>query len=189
MAFEKPRKITDARAMRALAHPVRLALLEALSVEGTLTATQAAEKVGESPSSCSFHLRQLAKYGFVEEAGGGAGRERPWRRLHQGFSMERVHPDPETNLAAALLEHTAVEGYLRNLREWMATSASYPADWQNAAWTTETLLYVTPEELRTLGEEVNALIDRYRDRVADRTKRPPRSRPVEALLFSYPKRV
>ena len=61
----------DARTLRALAHPVRVALIETLSVEGPLTATEAGERIGESPTTCSFHLRQLAKYGFVEEAGAG----------------------------------------------------------------------------------------------------------------------
>ena len=71
--------ITDPMAMRALAHPVRMALIELLSVVDTLTATQASEVLGESPANCAFHLRTLAKYGFVEEAGGGRGRERPWK--------------------------------------------------------------------------------------------------------------
>lgn len=53
-----------------MAHPVRVALLEALSLQGPMTATEAGERIGESPTTCSFHLRQLAKYGFVEEAGG-----------------------------------------------------------------------------------------------------------------------
>src|SRR5262249_56698118 len=76
------RKLTDARAMRALAHPVRISLLEALMHAGTLTATQASELVGESPANCAFHLRTLAKYGYVVEAGGGKGRERPWPPAH-----------------------------------------------------------------------------------------------------------
>ena len=86
--------------MRAMAHPVRLALMEALNDAGTLTATEAAERVGESPSNCSFHLRQLAKYGFVEEAEGGTGRQRPWRAVHTGMRFTDVQDDPETALAA-----------------------------------------------------------------------------------------
>ena len=96
MAFERPRELTDPRAMRAMAHPVRLALMEALNDAGTLTATEAAERVGESPSNCSFHLRQLAKYGFVEEAEGGTGRQRPWRAVHAGMRFTDVQEDPDT---------------------------------------------------------------------------------------------
>ena len=78
--------LTDPKAIRALAHPLRWGLLEALSHAGTLTATQASEMLGESPANCAFHLRTLAKYGFVEEAGGGRGRERPWRRRYDTLS-------------------------------------------------------------------------------------------------------
>src|ERR1700748_3749041 len=94
MPFEKPREITDPLAMRALAHPIRLALLEALADAGTLTATEAGERVGESPANASFHLRQLAKYGYVEEAEKGAGRRRPWRRTQLGLSFTDAHEDP-----------------------------------------------------------------------------------------------
>ena len=68
------KRMTDPRALRALAHPLRLSLLGMLRTEGPLTATRAGELLGESSASCSFHLRQLAKYGLVEEAGGGRGR-------------------------------------------------------------------------------------------------------------------
>src|SRR4051794_41920037 len=87
MSFDRPREVTDPMAMRALAHPVRLALIEALADAGTLTATEAGERVGESPANASFHLRQLAKYGFVEEAG-TQGRRRPWevKQLGVGFT-------------------------------------------------------------------------------------------------------
>src|ERR1700759_1936795 len=90
------REVTDARTMRALAHPVRLALLEALTLAGPLTATQAGERINESATTCSFHLRQLAKYGFVEEAGGGKGRARPWQMSARGMHFSSEHDDPET---------------------------------------------------------------------------------------------
>src|SRR6202034_1371981 len=72
-------RLTDARALRAYAHPVRMKLVGLLRTEGPLTATRAGELLGESSGTCSFHLRQLAKYGLVEEAGGGTGRQKPWR--------------------------------------------------------------------------------------------------------------
>src|SRR3984957_13611496 len=86
-ALPKLREITDAQTMRALSHPVRIALIEALTVYGAMTATQVGERIGESSTTCSFHLRQLAKYGFVEEAGGGKGRARPWRMTSIGMSF------------------------------------------------------------------------------------------------------
>src|SRR5262249_20411466 len=87
------RKITDARTLRALAHPVRIELLEALLHGGAQTATEAGERIGETPTTCSFHLRQLAKYGFVEEAGGGQGRARPWRLTTIGMSLAPASGD------------------------------------------------------------------------------------------------
>ena len=112
MSFDRPRKITDPKAMRAMAHPIRLALLEALTDAGTLTATEAGELVGESPANASFHLRQLAKYGFVEEAEGGTGRKRPWKLVHLGMSFTDVHDDPETATAARGLDRVLRDRYL-----------------------------------------------------------------------------
>ena len=94
------RKITDVRTMRALAHPVRIALLEVLTLGGAMTATEAGERIGETPTTCSFHLRQRAKYGLVEEAGGGKGRARPWRVTSIGYSLNSVHDDPEAEIAS-----------------------------------------------------------------------------------------
>ena len=98
------REITDARTLRALSHPVRLALIEELTIGGALTATELGERIGESPTTCSFHLRQLAKYGFVEEAGGGKGRARPWRMTSIGMSFgETRDNDPEYEIASRAL--------------------------------------------------------------------------------------
>ena len=100
-AVPELRKISDARTLRALAHPVRIALIETLTIEGAMTATEIGESIGESPTTCSFHLRQLAKYGFVEEAGGGKGRARPWRMTSIGMSLTAAHDDPEAEIAAS----------------------------------------------------------------------------------------
>src|SRR2546423_11325721 len=84
MADFEHRELRDPRALRAMAHPVRLRLMEELLIRGPATATELAERVGENPANCSWHLRQLAKYGFVEEAGGGTGRQRPWQIVPKG---------------------------------------------------------------------------------------------------------
>src|SRR4051794_28456250 len=111
MSFEMPRELTDPKAMRALAHPVRLALLEALADAPTPTATEPGERVGESPANASFHLRQLAKYGVVEEAEGGTGRRRPWRIKHLGMTFSDVQRDPEAARAARALDRTMRDRY------------------------------------------------------------------------------
>src|SRR5579875_3635314 len=108
------RDLRDPKDMRALAHPTRMALLEVLSLHGELTATQAAALVGESPSSCSFHLRTLAKHGFVEETGSGQGRQRPWRLAHLGTSIP-LFEDPESSVAADALGAMYIERELDRL--------------------------------------------------------------------------
>jgi DNA-binding transcriptional ArsR family regulator len=185
MAFDRPRQLTDPLAMRAMAHPVRLSLLQALNDAGTLTATEAAERVGESPSNCSFHLRQLAKYGWVEEAPGGKGRSRPWRPVHTGFQMTDVHEDPETAMAAGALARVVTERWLERAREGMDRRRYVPEEWRRVTGTDEMTLYVTPDEMKALNDELLAVLDRYRERIADPGKRPEGSRAVEHVSFYY----
>ncbi len=120
------RSISDARTLRALAHPVRIALIEELSLGGAMTATQVGERIGESATTCSFHLRQLAKYGFVEEAGGGKGRARPWRMTSIGFSITASRDDPESELAANAVLGLLRERQLDRYQTWIRTRAAYP---------------------------------------------------------------
>jgi predicted ArsR family transcriptional regulator len=185
---EPLRELTDPRAMRALTHPVRLALLEALGMEGPLTATAAAEVIGESPTTCSFHLRQLAKYGFVEEAGRGPGRTRPWRLTHSGMRFSDVHDDPVTATAAVALDRLLRERYFERLQQFYATRSSLPAAWREVTGGSEYVLYVTPEELREVDQELNEILLRYRDRFTDAALRPEGAAPIEVLLFAYPVR-
>jgi len=102
-------KLTDPRALRAVAHPTRLALIGLLRRSGPLTATRAGELIGESAASCSFHLRQLAKYGLVEEAGGGRGRERPWRATALFTEWPDIGGSAETDAASELLSAVVAE--------------------------------------------------------------------------------
>jgi DNA-binding transcriptional ArsR family regulator len=181
------RKVSDARTMRALSHPVRIALLEELTVEGPMTATEVGERIGETPTTCSFHLRQLAKYGFVEEAGGGKGRARPWRMTSLGMSFGAPHDDPEAQIAATALLRLFRERQFDRYRTWLENRSAYPTAWQDAAGDSEFVLYVTAEELAQLNEELLAmLMPRFRDRLEDPAKRPPGSVPVEMLVMSYP---
>jgi len=184
--FEEPRELTDPRAMRAMAHPVRLALMEALNHHGQLTATEAAEHVGESPSNCSFHLRQLAKYGFVEEAEGGTGRQRPWRVVSVGMRMTDVHEDADTALAAGALARVVHERWLARARAGMEQRQVLPDEWRVVTGSDQMTLYVTPAEMKELNDELLAILFRYRERIADPSKRPEGSRPIEHVAFYYP---
>src|SRR5262249_46072938 len=131
------RHLDDARTLRALAHPVRIAIVEELSLGGPMTATEVGERIGETPTTCSFHLRQLAKYGYVEEAGGGKGRARPWRMTSIGHSIASTHDDPETALAASTLVRLIRERQLDRYRTWRETQATYSREWREAAGDSE----------------------------------------------------
>jgi DNA-binding transcriptional ArsR family regulator len=180
------RRVSDAKTMRALAHPVRIALIELLVIAGPMTATAAAERIGESPTTCSFHLRQLAKYGFVEEAGGGRGRNRPWRVSSVGMTMGAAEGDPEADLAATALQRMFRERHLRRLEHWRETRASYPKEWRDLAAEGEYLLWVTPEELAEVERDLALVLMRYPERMQDPSARPAGARAVEALSFIFP---
>jgi len=177
------RRLTDPLAMRALAHPLRATLLELLTREGSLTATRASELTGESPANCSFHLRQLAKYGFVEETGEGKGRERPWRPVsisHQWDAADGSEP------AATHLRSFVVRRDLERLWEWFGAQGSYDPAWRDAALVSDWILYLTEDEFRELGEEMARVASRFLERTADPALRPEGARPVAALAYTFP---
>ena len=184
--------LTDPKAIRALAHPVRWALLEALGQAGTLTATQASEMLEESPANCAFHLRTLAKYGFVEEAGGGRGRERPWRQSYDSMSWRTRTDDPQASEAAEVLEQVWLDRSLAQARRGLTSMARWPKGLEDSLGAMTSRLYVTPAEADELYNEISAVFERLagmRSRFADRrdpTLRPADAVPVEFVLMAYP---
>jgi DNA-binding transcriptional ArsR family regulator len=188
---EKPadrsvKRLSDPKALRALAHPTRLALVGLLRERGPLTATEAGELLGESSASASFHLRQLAKYGLVEEAGGGQGRQRPWRATAMFTGLPEVADSPELAAASSLLRGVLAEGYFEHLMRWLESRDSEPQAWQEAAPFGDTLLYVTSDELRELARDQRALMDRYLERLTRPELRPPDARAVLYLHLAFP---
>jgi Helix-turn-helix domain len=184
--------LTDPKAIRALAHPVRWALLEALGDAGTLTATQASEMLGESPANCAFHLRTLAKYGFVEEAGGGRGRERPWRQTYDGMSWRTRQEDAEASHAGEALDQVWMDRVLTRARRSLGSTTSWPGAFDDSLGGSTSRLYVTPAEAQELYAEMRQTFDRVvgtHHRFADRRDpklRPPDAVPVEFVLLGYP---
>ena len=185
--------LTDPKAIRALAHPVRWALLEALGQAGTLTATQASEMLGESPANCAFHLRTLAKYGFVEEAGGGRGRERPWRQTYDGMSWRTRQADPQASHAAEALDQVWMDRLMTRAQRSLTSMTSWPEAFDDGSLgASASRVYVTPEEAEELYSELQQAFERVvgtHHRFADRRDprlRPPGSVPVEFVLLGYP---
>ena len=179
--------LTDPKAMRALAHPVRMALLDLLAVNATLTATQASEALGESPANCAFHLRTLAKYGFVREAGGGRGRERPWTVVHRSVKISTGSlDDRQARVAAEALEGVWLDRWLGTIRSALV-GRSWPSEWEEAALASQSLVFLTAEETAQVGTEIRAILGRYLDRRTDPSARPPGALPVEVTVFGYPR--
>jgi hypothetical protein len=178
--------LSDPKAMRALAHPVRMALLELLGVMGTVTATQASEVLGESPANCAFHLRTLAKYGFVREAGGGRGRERPWTAVHRSLTISAAdQEDPQAALAADALGHAYLDRWMDRARRAFAATPTEPG-WERVRHWSRGGRFLTPEEAEQVSREVRQIVDRYQDRELDPSLRPPGAQPVEFAFFTFP---
>jgi DNA-binding transcriptional ArsR family regulator len=184
MSSDAPRRlVTDPKALRALTHPTRLTLLEMLRREGPLTATQAGELIGESPASCSFHLRTLARYGFVEEAAGGHGRQRPWR-ARTAVTIDDRELTPEGRIAAQALIDLLREREQEWLRRWSATEDAYPPQWRAASGDFHSVRRMTADELREVSDLLSSIADRH----ADREPPPPGALPVALLLHAFPLR-
>ena len=181
----RSREIRDARTLRALAHPFRLTLLDLVERRGTLTSTEASEATGESTASCSFHLRQLAKYGYLEPAEARNGRERPWRRA---FLVERV-PEPED---AAMRRATSeamkvlVERFADDAKRLLDAGDQLPRAWRRASVFDDELLYLTSSELAQASEAVLDVFARYRGRTSDPSARPDAARAVRAAALMFP---
>ena len=184
MSFE-PRRLTDATVMRALAHPTRIALHELIAREGELTATQAGERLGLTPANVSYHLRQLAKYGFIEEGSSVPGRARPWRVRSAGHAWDGIGADAETNAAASALTSVFLERDIGRLREWLDREPTADPDWRRAAFLAESLLYLTQDELAEVGRMITELLLTFADRI-DPAMRPGGSVPVQVLASGFP---
>ncbi|MBS1880015.1 MAG: helix-turn-helix transcriptional regulator [Actinobacteria bacterium] len=179
-------ELTDPRALRAVAHPIRLELIGLLRRSGPMTATQAATRIGESPASCSFHLRQLAKYGLVEEAGGGRGRERPWRATAPLTSWSETSEDEDRAEATAMLARVVIERYFGQALGWLERRRSEPAEWAGIPAFGDRVLYLTPAELEQLEERIDDLLDPFLERLEDPSARPDAARPVNLIQLLFP---
>ena len=180
-------ELRDARSLRALAHPTRLKLVGLLRLKGPMTATQAARELGETPQRCTFHLGQLAKHGLVEEAGGGRGRERPWRATASSTSWPNVASGPEAAVAAQMLEAVVVEQHFESVMAYIDGKDDVPEEWQEAAQLNDAALYLTAEELAELGRRVWDLLEPFADRLEDPERRPEGARIVTFLNLAFPR--
>ena len=177
--------VLDAAALRALAHPLRIRILDELSAYGPLTATGLADRLGESSGATSYHLRILAKYGFIEDdAERNRGRERWWRAADEGVEWSLDTDDPGLIEADRALGRQLVAEYQRWLQRWYSELPGWDRPWRAAATGSDRWYELTPDELRALNDEVLAVLDRYGDRQARRDD----TEKVIAIFHSFPQR-
>lgn len=185
----EPKRTVDVASLKALAHPLRVQILEAISRLGPQTSGTLAEILGESTGSTSYHLRQLAKHDFLHEVQGrGTGRERWWDRPKGSLQIvtRELADDPATAEAAHLVsrefEHhraAALADFME--RGWLEEST----EWADAATVSTTNVRLTAPELAAvsakLEEFAGSLIAPFKGRVA-----PEGARPVQIHINAFP---
>jgi DNA-binding transcriptional ArsR family regulator len=160
------RVIRDPQAIRALAHPARLRVLERLREGSELTATECAAATGLSPSAMSYHLRALERWGFVERADSVDGRERPWRAIAQSWRIDAV-PDPAMAAAADTMLGAMLAGVREAFSEWFDHEAAQPTAWQDAASINSATVWLTADEAAAINARHGAALANYQGRTAD----------------------
>jgi DNA-binding transcriptional ArsR family regulator len=183
--FRKISFTASTAALRALGHPTRLRILARLQLEGPSTATECAAEVGESASGCSYHLRTLAKHGFVEETETDDGRERRWRpRVLSIDFAAGADADEEFQAASMLARAAMLDLSDGTVREYLQHERSFSSAWREAAAFLHTTIVATPAELTELTHAIQHLLAEY----APSARKPPRgARTVTVSVRGVPK--
>jgi DNA-binding transcriptional ArsR family regulator len=163
---KKERRSLDLSALKGLAHPLRVELLETLSAYGPATASSLAERLGESSGATSYHLRQLEKHGFVrDDATRGTARERWWERVPQSIDVEVERgTDPAQRAASEMVIGEWQRSRERRMRDFLAHGVDdLGEEWMKASTVSTTNLPLTAQQSGELVKELSAVVDRYRD--------------------------
>lgn len=161
----RPTVVLDARALAALAHPLRSRLLRLLRIDGPATASGLAARAGESSGLTSYHLRKLADVGLVEEdPGRGNRRERWWRPAHEvtSWSTTDFLGNASAYRATQELRRGVYHWQLGLLENWLADEAEWSEEWVAAAETSDDVLELTPTQLKAMTAEIWDVVQRYR---------------------------
>ncbi|MBQ1034452.1 helix-turn-helix transcriptional regulator [Micromonospora sp. C97] len=179
-------EITEPQALRALAHPVRLAILDRLQRHGPATATGLSPHVGATPSVVSWHLRHLATFGLVVDAEGTASkRERWWQAAARGFRFE-LPDDAEGQAAGRQLRGEMFARAAEAPQQWLLhDEPRLDAQWRGVAGVADTRFVATPEELQQLEAAIEELLAPYVRRKDDDTS-PTDARTVRMLRYLLP---
>ena len=180
-------QVTDVRALKALAHPLRTRLLGLLRLDGPSTASRLAERVGESSGSTSYHLRQLAAYGFVAEVEGrGNGRDRWWQAEHLMTSWEpdELVDQPGGREVNQQMQRLQVDAMGRELRAWLDRGEAHGPEWSAVAGMSDYVLRLTPEETRQLLSELYDVLGRWSE---GHRERRPGTADVNLFVAGFPR--
>ncbi|WP_445519067.1 ArsR/SmtB family transcription factor [Streptomyces sp. NEAU-174] len=183
-------EVLDPRSLRGLAHPLRIRLLGALREYGPATASQLADRLGESSGATSYHLRQLAAHGFVkDDPGRGKGRERWWKAAHMGTRLGSdkflAHPDAAVRGAINTVLHEVATLHTQRMSTWLGTLHDWSEEWR-AAWDISDFgMRLTPELAREMRDKVHELIESYREKEVDRDTEG--SAPYRVHLHAFPR--
>lgn len=183
-----PERTLDLESLKGLAHPLRVQLLDALSVHGPATASGLAERLGESSGATSYHLRQLARHGFVREVEGrGTGRERWWERMPGGIQLSatQLERSPAAQAAARLVLGEWERNRSELLHDFLARGMQeLPEVWIDSSAVTTANLRLTAEQLAEVVERwmefVDTVLHPYRNQNA------PGARPVQVHFNAFP---
>ena len=185
---ERRLRITDPRALRALAHPLRLALLDRLMAFGEQTAAQCADAVGSTASNCSYHLRALARVGLVERGESRDGRERPWRSSATGleFGPEDREGSGSSAGVAQALDELALARDEELTRRALARHEEQPSEWRAAEAHNSYALRLTAAELEQLVSEIDGLVRPYIGLTRGDAPKPAEVAYLRLLAFRHP---
>jgi DNA-binding transcriptional ArsR family regulator len=179
-------RFEDPRSIRALAHPARLAIIDALANGEELTATQCAELTGLSPSATAYHLKALEQYGYAEPASPRQDRrERPWR-----VTRRRVEAYLDNSTRANATATAAfVASYIDRTREvaldFVESGPQEPQQWRDASLVSVSDLWLTADEAKRVARELAAVLEQFRER-AEQDQHPTGSRRVRIMNLLSP---
>ncbi|MFD7401826.1 ArsR/SmtB family transcription factor [Streptomyces sp. NPDC059866] len=183
MSNSRPRVLSDIDALKALAHPLRQELLTRLQRYGPATSADLAAEFDEDRGATSYHLRQLARFGFVEEdTARSSGRRKYWRAVPQDVRLPRHPTAPETAAAAEEIGRQWMAGADRDLTAYLSDREAF-GEFAAAAMHSFGSTTLTVEELAQFGEEYIAFLSRWH---RDPEQASPGSRHISVVFHAFP---
>lgn len=163
MTDGKPQeRVLDASAMKAFAHPLRMAMYNYLTDHGSATATTLAQHLDESTGQTSYHLRQLERHGFVEEdTGRGSGRERWWKPVSYTLRGTEVRDDPAAEMPVRMMLRGTIDHRAATMSRWLERALDEPQEWVDATVNSSATAPMTLEEAVAMRDEVFDVMVRH----------------------------